>query len=173
MKHTDIREIFAHTEAYLNGTVTVCGWVRTARDSKSVSFLEINDGTCFRNLQIVVDKTRIPEDMVRDAMAVGASVCAVGQLVASERNGCELELETLTVLGKCPADFPLQKKRHTLEYLRTIPHLRVRTRSFEAVFAAISWHRRCINTSTATATATFMPPSLPDRTARGRVRCSA
>lgn len=135
MKHTDIREIFAHTEAYLNGTVTVCGWVRTARDSKSVSFLEINDGTCFRNLQIVVDKTRIPEDMVRDAMAVGASVCAVGQLVASERNGCELELETLTVLGKCPADFPLQKKRHTLEYLRTIPHLRVRTRSFEAVFA--------------------------------------
>ena len=78
MKHTDIREIFAHTEAYLNGTVTVCGWVRTARDSKSVSFLEINDGTCFRNLQIVVDKTRIPEDMVRDAMAVGASVCAVG-----------------------------------------------------------------------------------------------
>ena len=77
MKHTDIREIFAHTEAYLNGTVTVCGWVRTARDSKSVSFLEINDGTCFRNLQIVVDKTRIPEDMVRDAMAVGASVCAV------------------------------------------------------------------------------------------------
>ena len=78
MKHTDIREIFAHTEAYLNGTVTVCGWVRTARDSKSVSFLEINDGTCFRNLQIVVDKTRIPEDMVRDAMAVGASVCACG-----------------------------------------------------------------------------------------------
>ncbi len=135
MKHTDIRDIFAHTEAYVNGTVTVCGWVRTARDSKSVSFLEINDGTCFRNLQIVVDKARIPEDMVRDAMAVGASVRAVGQLVTSERNGCELELETLTVLGKCPADFPLQKKRHTLEYLRTIPHLRVRTRSFEAVFA--------------------------------------
>lgn len=135
MKHTDIKDIFAHTDAYVNGNVTVCGWVRTARDSKSVSFLEINDGTCFRNLQIVVDKARIPDDMVRDAMAVGASVRAGGRLVASERNGCELELEELTVLGKCPVDFPLQKKRHSLEYLRTIPHLRVRTRSFEAVFA--------------------------------------
>ena len=74
MKHTDIREIFAHTEAYLNGTVTVCGWVRTARDSKSVSFLEINDGTCFRNLHNQVEKTRITEDLLRDAMPDGAAV---------------------------------------------------------------------------------------------------
>ncbi len=135
MKHTDIREIFAQSETYLQTTVTVCGWVRTARDSKSVSFLELNDGTCFRNLQVVINKERIPEDSVRDAMAVGASVRVIGKLVASERNGCEIELDELTVLGKCPPDFPLQKKRHTLEYLRTIPHLRVRTRSFEAVFA--------------------------------------
>ena len=104
---------------------------------------------------------------MRDAMAVGASVCAVGQLVASSATGASWA-ETLTVLGKCPADFPLQKKRHTLEYPRTIPHLRVRTRSLRQCSpCAISWHRRCINTSTATVTATFMPPSLPDRTARG------
>ena len=138
MKHTDIRELFAHADGYVDTTVTVCGWVRTARDSKNVAFLEINDGTSFRNLQIVVDKSHSAEETVRaamDAMAVGTSLTATGRLVTSERNGCELELETLTVLGKCPAEHPLQKKRHTQEFLRTIPHLRIRTRYFEAVFA--------------------------------------
>ena len=138
MKHTDIRELFAHADGYVDTTVTVCGWVRTARDSKNVAFLEINDGTSFRNLQIVVDKSHSAEETVRaamDAMAVGTSLTATGKLVTSERNGCELELETLTVLGKCPAEYPLQKKRHTQEFLRTIPHLRIRTRYFEAVFA--------------------------------------
>ena len=135
MKHTDIKALFATPEQYVDTSVTVCGWVRTARDSKNVSFLEINDGTCFRNIQIVVDKEQISEESFRDAMMVGTSVCAVGRFIVSERNGYEMALESITILGKCPGDYPLQKKRHTQEFLRTIPHLRVRTRYFEAVFA--------------------------------------
>jgi len=135
MKHTDIKALFTTPEQYVDTSVTVCGWVRTARDSKNVSFLEINDGTCFRNIQIVVDKEQISEESFRDAMMVGTSICAVGRFIVSERNGYEMVLESITILGKCPGDYPLQKKRHTQEFLRTIPHLRVRTRYFEAVFA--------------------------------------
>lgn len=135
MKHTDVREIFADPAKYAGGTVTVCGWVRTARDSKNISFIELNDGTAFRNLQLVIDKTKIAEESYKDAMAVGSSLCADGKLVLSSRNGCEIEVERVSVLGKCPADYPLQKKGHSLEFLRTIPHLRPRTRLFEAVFA--------------------------------------
>ncbi len=138
MKHTDIKKLFADAQ-YVGTTVVICGWVRTARDSKNVSFMEVNDGSCFRNLQLVIDKTAenqgIAEETVREAMMVGASLTATGLLVASERNGVEMNVQSLEILGKCPADYPLQKKRHTLEYLRTIPHLRVRARYFEAVFA--------------------------------------
>lgn len=134
MKHTDIKELFAQTEKYVGTTVVVCGWVRTARDSKNVSFLELNDGTCFRNLQIVIDKANgLPYDSGN--VPVGTSLKVEGTLIASERNGAELNLTSLEVLGTCPSDYPLQKKRHTQEFLRTIPHLRVRTRYFEAVFA--------------------------------------
>ena len=135
MKHTDIRDIFRDPAPFLGQTVTVCGWVRTARDSKNIAFIEINDGTFLTNLQLVVDKEKLDESVYKDAMAVGTSLKAEGVLVASERNGCEVELTKLTVLGTCGADYPLQKKRHSLEFLRTIPHLRVRTRTFEAVFA--------------------------------------
>ena len=135
MKHTDIKKLFAESESFVGTAPVICGWVRTARDSKNVSFLEVNDGSCFRSLQLVIDKEKMDESIYRDAMAVGASLTATGTIVASDRNGIEMNVETLTVLGKCPSDYPLQKKRHTLEYLRTIPHLRVRARYFEAVFA--------------------------------------
>ena len=135
MKHTDIKKLFAEAEAFVNKSVTVCGWVRTARDSKTVAFVELNDGTCLRNLQLVFDKEKTDAEALKNAMAVGSSLKAEGVLVASDRNGYEMNVETLEVLGVCPSDYPLQKKRHTLEYLRTIPHLRVRARYFEAVFA--------------------------------------
>ncbi len=138
MKHTDIKVLFAEADKFVDTSVVICGWVRTARDSKNVSFLEVNDGTCFRSLQLVIDKDKLAEESFKDAMAVGASLTATGTLVASERNIVELQVETLTVLGTCPTDYPLQKKRHTLEYLRTIPHLRGRARYFEAVFAVRS-----------------------------------
>lgn len=135
MKHTDIVKILKNSSEYIGTKVTVCGWVRTARDSKNVAFIELNDGTCLSNLQLIVDKNEKLAEALKNAMAVGTSLKVEGNLVASERNGCEVLTEEITVLGVCPQDYPLQKKRHTLEFLRTIPHLRVRARYFEAVFA--------------------------------------
>ena len=146
MKHTDIKDLFTKPEGFVGQSCTVCGWVRTARDSKNVSFIEINDGTYFNNIQLVVDKAKIAEESYRDAMAGGASVMVVGKFIPSERNGYEMEVETLTVLGTCPADYPLQKKGHTMEFLRTIPHLRTRTRYFEAVFAVRAQLAHAIHT---------------------------
>lgn len=131
MKHIDVKEIF-NNPFYIGKTVTVCGWVRTSRDSKNISFLEINDGTTFKHLQIVIEKEKV-SDFDR-AMKLGASVKVCGVCVESEKNGVEVNANSIEVLGDCPQDYPLQKKRHTLEFLRTMPHLRVRTNTFNAVF---------------------------------------
>lgn len=130
MKHTDIRLIFENAENFLGEQVVVCGWVKTARDSKTVSFVEINDGTCVKNLQLVIDKERFNDIKVANVFPIGCGVKAVGKLVASSNNLCEVELYSYDILGGCPADYPLQKKRHSLEFLRTMPHLRVRTNTF-------------------------------------------
>lgn len=135
MKHIDIKKLFSETSSFVGQNVVVCGWVRTARDSKAVAFIELNDGTCLRNLQLVFDREKTDEAKLKAAMVVGASMRVEGTLVASERNVCELNVTEFSVLGECPSDYPLQKKRHTLEFLRTIPHLRPRARYFEAVFA--------------------------------------
>lgn len=135
MKHIDIKELFQHSENYVNSDQTVCGWVRTWRDSKSIAFIELNDGTCLKNLQLVFDKEEMPAESFKDALVVGAALQVVGKFIPSERNGFEMAVKTVTVLGGCPQDYPLQKKHHTLEFLRTIPHLRPRTKYFEAVFA--------------------------------------
>lgn len=134
MKHIDIKKLYETPKEFVGKTVTVCGWVRTSRDSKTVAFIEINDGTAFRNMQLIVDKEKTDETALKN-VSVGASVKAIGKFVESEKNGYEILLEKIELLGACPDDYPLQKKRHTLEFLRTIPHLRVRTRYFEAVFA--------------------------------------
>lgn len=134
MKHIDVKQLFKES-VYDNQNVTVCGWVRTWRDSKSIAFVELNDGTCLKNLQLVIEKDKLAEDVVKPALVVGASLKVEGTLILSERNGKELAVSDLQVLGDCPQDYPLQKKHHTLEFLRTIPHLRPRTKYFEAVFA--------------------------------------
>ncbi len=131
MKHTDIKAIYKDA-ALLGQKVTVCGWVRTSRDSKNVAFLELNDGTSLKHLQIVLDKNAMAN--VSDYMPIGTALKVIGTPVASDRNGVEIEADTVEVLGACPGEYPLQKKRHTLEYLRTIPHLRVRTNTFNAIF---------------------------------------
>lgn len=131
MKHSDIKALYTDP-AYIDTDVTVCGWVRTSRDSKNVAFLEVNDGTCLKHLQIVLDKAQLPD--VSAFMPIGTSVKVEGKLVKSERNGVEVNASAVTVLGTCPGEYPLQKKRHTLEFLRTIPHLRVRTNTFNAIF---------------------------------------
>ncbi len=133
MKHTDIVEIFENKD--LIGTETVvCGWVRTSRESKNMAFIELNDGTSLKHLQIVIDKSELGD--VSDFMKLGTSLKVTGTAVKSAvaEDSVEINAKEITVLGECPADYPLQKKRHTLEYLRTIPHLRVRTNTFNAVF---------------------------------------
>ena len=138
MKHTEIKQLFSNPQEYLGKKATVCGWVRTWRDSKSIAFIELNDGTSFKNLQIIIDKEKHDGASFKNALVVGAALKAAGEFIPSERNGYEMMLEEVEILGGCPQDYPLQKKHHTLEFLRTIPHLRPRTKYFEAVFAVRS-----------------------------------
>lgn len=132
MKHIDIKEIMSNSN-YIEKEVTVCGWVRTARDSKNMAFIELNDGTTLKHMQIVIDKA-VLTDIDAEATKLGASIKVVGKAVPARQGGVEIEASKITLLGKCPADYPLQKKRHTLEFLRTMPHIRTRTNTFNAVF---------------------------------------
>lgn len=130
MQHIDIKEIFEN-QSWLEQTVTVCGWVRTSRNSKTMAFIALNDGTSLPHLQIVIDKSS--GIAYEEAMPVGTSVKVIGKVVTGQNGGIEINAEKITVLGTCPAEYPLQKKRHTLEFLRTMPHLRGRTNTFNAV----------------------------------------
>lgn len=132
MKHIDIYEILTNRDL-ISTEVTVCGWVRTSRDSKNMAFLEINDGTTLKHLQIVIDKEKMTD--ISEFMKLGTSLKIVGEVVPSvvAKDSVEINAKTIEVLGVCPPEYPLQKKRHTLEYLRTIPALRVRTNTFNAV----------------------------------------
>lgn len=132
MKHTDIYDVLTKEEL-LGQTVTVCGWVRTFRESSAVAFLELADGTSFPRLQIVADKSKLPLDP--ECTKNGASVCVRGEVVkAYKGDGREINACEISLLGKCPPEYPIQKKRTTLEFLRGIPHLRLRTNTFNAVF---------------------------------------
>ncbi len=131
MKHIDVKEIIT-TKDYVGKQVTVCGWVRTSRNSKSVAFVEVNDGTSLKNVQVVVDKG----DSDYKEPRVGMSVKVTGTAVEGRNDTVEINAvpDGITVLGDAPTDYPLQKKGHTLEFLRTIPHLRGRTNTFNAVW---------------------------------------
>ncbi len=116
--------------------VTAEGWVRTKRDSKTVCFLEVNDGSCLKGLQVVVDKEHFADLPVLDAITTGSSIRCRGPIVASagESQAVEMAGTKVELIGECPVDtYPLQKKRHTIEYLREIAHLRARTNMFGAV----------------------------------------
>lgn len=143
MKHTDIAEILKNGAEYNGKKVTVCGWVRTSRDSKTMAFAEINDGTSLKHLQVVVDKSKLAAD---DALKLGAALKVEGEVVKSfNGESYEINAENIVLLGDCPADYPLQKKRHTMEFLRTIPYLRVRTNTFNAVLRVRSVLSRAIH----------------------------
>ena len=131
MKHTDVREILTDP-AYIGKDVTVCGWVRTSRDSKNMAFIELNDGTSLSHLQIVIDKSKLSD--ISAFMPGGTALKIVGTVVkGAVNNAVEVNADEIILLGECPSDYPLQKKRCSLEFLRTIPHLRVRTNTFNAV----------------------------------------
>ncbi|MCL2630987.1 MAG: asparagine--tRNA ligase [Firmicutes bacterium] len=134
MKHTDIKNIYENKKAFLNKAVTVCGWVRTSRDSKNTAFLELNDGTSFKHLQIVIDKEVIKDSHAFLPLCSALKVDGVCVTATNDPAGIEINAKAITLLGECPAEYPIQKKPHTLEYLRTVPHLRVRTNTFSAMF---------------------------------------
>lgn len=128
--------ISALTSASIGQEVTVKGWVRTVRDQKKFAFIEINDGSQLNNLQVVVDGALEGYEQILGQLSVGASVAITGTVVKSPAQGQPFELKALQmqVLGTCdPKEYPLQKKHHSLEFLRTIAHLRPRTNTIGAV----------------------------------------
>ena len=132
-----IRELYRCTPQTDLPGVEIRGWVRTARESKNFSFIELNDGTFFKNLQIVAEEARVPNyrDRMR-AVSVGASLCVKGTLTLTPDmpQPFELKADEIEILGESPSDYPLQKKRHSIEYLRTIQHLRPRANLFQCAF---------------------------------------
>ena len=135
MKLTTVRELYKNREAYIDKEITVGGWVRTVRDSKTFGFITMNDGSYFQPLQIVYHDKMANFDEISH-LNVGAAVIVKGTLVATPnaKQPFEIQAEEVEVEGGSTPDYPLQPKRHTFEYLRTISHLRPRTNTFQAVF---------------------------------------
>ena len=135
MELTNIKELFRNKEEYFDKEVTIGGWVRGNRDSKSFGFLVINDGTFFEALQVVYADGLENFDRITK-LNVGSAVIAKGKIVATPgaKQPFEMQADEIVIEGESTPDYPLQKKRHTFEYLRTISHLRARTNTFEAVF---------------------------------------
>lgn len=133
MEHIDIVDLM-NDKTYINKTVVACGWVRTSRNSKNTAFLELNDGSTLPHIQVVIDKNKLSN--IGDFLSVGSALKIKGTLVVAQNDSQKVEInaDEIELLGKSPEDYPLQKKRHTLEFLRTIPHLRVRSNTFNAVF---------------------------------------
>ena len=136
MSYTKIAKIFADSEALSGQTVSVGGWVRTIRDMKTFGFIELNDGSCFRNLQVVMDANILANYKEIAAQNVGAALIVIGEVVLTPEAKQPLELKAteIAVEGPSTPDYPLQKKRHSPEFLRTIAHLRPRTNLFSAAF---------------------------------------
>ena len=134
MKRTQIAQLYLNTPE--NGaSLTVCGWVKTIRDSKSFGFMELSDGSGFKGVQIVFEQDRIDNFEEISKLGVGSAVTVTGSLLLTPeaKQPFEIHADKVVVDGAAPSDYPLQKKRHTLEYLRTISHLRARTNTIGAV----------------------------------------
>lgn len=130
-----VKEIYADYTSLLDKDVKLGGWIRSVRSSKAFGFIVLNDGTFFNNIQVVYDDKLNNFEKVQK-LSIGSSVIVKGKLVASQGKGQEFEVQAreVEILGEADLDFPIQKKRHTFEYLRTIAHLRPRTNTYTAVF---------------------------------------
>ncbi len=130
-----VRELYRNRENYLEKTITVGGWVRSVRDSKTFGFIVLNDGTFFETLQIVYHDT-LDNFAEINRLNVGSAILVTGKLVATPqaKQPFEIQAEEVVLEGASTPEYPLQKKRHTLEFLRTMTHLRPRTNTFQAVF---------------------------------------
>ena len=136
MKRQHIAGIYASPETFGGQTLTVCGWARTIRDMKNFGFIELNDGSCFKSLQVVLEREKLDNYDELAHQNVGAAFIAKGELVLTPdaKQPFELKATEVTVEGASTPDYPLQKKRHSVEFLRTIQHLRPRTNLFSATF---------------------------------------
>lgn len=135
MELIEVREIFRNKEAYFDKEITIGGWVRSNRDSKTFGFIVLNDGTFFEPIQVVYNDSMANFDKICK-VNVGTALIVKGTLIATPdaKQPFEIQAKEIEIEGESTPDYPLQKKRHTLEYLRTIPHLRARTNTFQAVF---------------------------------------
>ena len=135
MKRIEIRDLHKTFKDFEGQTLTLCGWARTVRDSKNIAFIELNDGA-FKSVQIVVERDNVKnyDEIVKQR--VGASFAVSGKLILTPNAQQPFEINALSVdiLGECAPDYPLQKKGHTMEFLRTLPTIRPRGNLFNAVF---------------------------------------
>ncbi len=148
MKRTEIAKLYASPESYTASPVTVCGWIRTNRDSKTLGFMDVNDGSCFKGVQVVFEANKVADFAAVAKLNVGTAVIVTGDLILTPeaKQPFEINANTVEVEGASTPDYPLQKKRHSVEYLRTIAHLRPRTNLYSAAFrvrsaAAFALHR--------------------------------
>ena len=136
MERIRLKEIASNVAAFDRKSVTVAGWIKTVRDSKAFGFIELSDGSCFKNTQIVFERANLDNYDEIAHQNVGASVYVTGTVVATPENKqpYEIKAQKIVVEGESSPDYPLQKKRHSVEFLREIAHLRPRTNLFSAVF---------------------------------------
>ena len=132
----DIKSLYNNSKEYYGKIITVSGWVRNIRDSKTFGFIELNDGSFFKNIQIVFEEEKLDNFKDITRLPVGSSITITGIFVetAGAKQPFEIKAEKIEINGTCELDYPLQKKRHSFEFLRTISHLRPRTNTFSAVF---------------------------------------
>ena len=133
---TLVKDIFADPSAFAGQSLTVAGWVRSIRASKALGFIVLHDGTCFNTIQVVYEDEKVENFQEVSHLPVGSAVVVKGTLVLTPeaRQPFEMQAEEIIIEGSSLPDYPLQKKRHSMEYLRTIAHLRPRSNTFQAVF---------------------------------------
>lgn len=136
MKRTEIKQLYRDTQAFADQTVTIAGWVRTIRSSKTFGFIELNDGSFFKGLQVVFEEAKINNFAEIEKLNVGSALVVTGELelTPQAKQPFEIKAKSIEVEGTSTPDYPLQKKRHSMEFLRTISHLRPRTNMFSAAF---------------------------------------
>ena len=136
MKRTTIAQLYQMPNNYKDIDITVCGWIRSLIFSKSLAFIDLNDGSCFKGVQIVFEETTLSNYKEIAKQNVGTALCVTGTFILTPdaKQPFELHAKQIYVEGASSPEYPLQKKRHSLEYLRTIAHLRPRTNTYSAVF---------------------------------------
>ena len=131
-----VKELYRNQQEYIGKTVKVAGWIRTSRGSKNFGFIELNDGSFFKNMQIILSDDKLENFKEITKLPISSSIIVEGEVVSTEgaKQPIEIHAANIVVEGESDSSYPLQKKRHTLEYLRTIAHLRPRSNTFSAVF---------------------------------------